>query len=68
MMSRQVWIASGVRTPFTRVDAGLAKRKAIGLVHAGARTMAERTTGPIDSAVWRPVIPASDATAPSQRV
>src|SRR5271154_1985427 len=57
MMSRQVWIASGVRTPFTRVDGGLANRDAIGLGVPVLRAMAERTTGPIDSAIWGTVIP-----------
>jgi len=56
-MSRQVWIASGVRTPFTRVDGGLANRDAIGLGVPVLRAMAERTTGPIDSAIWGTVIP-----------
>jgi len=30
-MNRDIWIAAGVRTPFTRVDGGLANRDAIAL-------------------------------------
>ena len=30
-MDRPIWLAAGVRTPFTRVDGGLAKRGAIAL-------------------------------------
>jgi hypothetical protein len=39
-MSRPIWIAAGVRTPFTRVDGGLAKRDAIGLGVPVLRAMA----------------------------
>jgi acetyl-CoA C-acetyltransferase len=46
-----------VRTPFTRVDGGLAKRDAIGLGVPVLRAMAERVAGRIDSAVWGTVIP-----------
>lgn len=56
-MNRDIWIAAGVRTPFTRVDGGLAKRDAIGLGVPVLRAMAERVAGPIDSAVWGTVIP-----------
>jgi acetyl-CoA C-acetyltransferase len=56
-MKREIWIAAGLRTPFTRVDGGLAKRDAIGLGVPVLRAMAERTSGPIDSAVWGTVIP-----------
>jgi acetyl-CoA C-acetyltransferase len=56
-MNRDIWIAAGVRTPFTRVDGGLAKRDAVGLGVPVLRAMAERCTGRIDSAVWGTVIP-----------
>jgi acetyl-CoA C-acetyltransferase len=56
-MNRDIWIAAGIRTPFTRVDGGLAKRDAIGLGVPVLRAMAERAAGPIDSAVWGTVIP-----------
>jgi acetyl-CoA C-acetyltransferase len=54
---RTVWLAAGVRTPFTRVDGGLAKRDAIGLGVPVLRAMAERVNGRIDSAAWGAVIP-----------
>jgi acetyl-CoA C-acetyltransferase len=56
-MNRDIWIAAGVRTPFTRVDGGLANRDAIALGVPVLRAMAERATGGIDSAVWGTVIP-----------
>jgi acetyl-CoA C-acetyltransferase len=56
-MNREIWIAAGVRTPFTKVDGGLAKRDAIALGVPVLQAMAERTTGRIDSAVWGTVIP-----------
>jgi acetyl-CoA C-acetyltransferase len=56
-MDRTIWIAAGVRTPFTRVDGGLAKRDAIGLGIPVLRAMAERVKGRIDSAAWGSVIP-----------
>jgi acetyl-CoA C-acetyltransferase len=56
-MDRTVWLAAGVRTPFTRVDGGLAKRDAIALGVPVLRAMVERSTGRIDSAVWGTVIP-----------
>src|SRR5271170_4704375 len=56
-MSRPIWIAAGVRTPFTRVDGGLGKRDAIGLGVPVLRAMTERAAGPIDSAIWGTVIP-----------
>ena len=56
-MNRDIWIAAGVRTPFTRVDGGLARRDAIALGVPVLRAMAERATGRIDSAIWGTVIP-----------
>jgi acetyl-CoA C-acetyltransferase len=56
-MNREIWIAAGVRTPFTRVDGGLAGRDAIALGVPVLQAMAERSTGRIDSAIWGTVIP-----------
>jgi acetyl-CoA C-acetyltransferase len=56
-MNRSIWLASGVRTPFTKVDGGLAKRDAIGLGVPVLQAMAERVTGKIDAAMWGSVIP-----------
>ncbi len=56
-MTRDIWLAAGLRTPFTRVDGGLAGRDAIGLGVPVLRAMAERVSGRIDSAVWGTVIP-----------
>jgi len=51
-----VWIAAGVRTPFVRVDGPLTHRDSLTLSVPVARAMAEQVTGPIDFAVWGPVI------------
>jgi acetyl-CoA C-acetyltransferase len=56
-MDRPIWLVAGVRTPFTRVDGGLAKRDALGLGVPVLRAMAERVSGRIDSAIWGSVIP-----------
>jgi acetyl-CoA C-acetyltransferase len=56
-MTRDIWLAAGLRTPFTRVDGGLAKRDAIGLGVPVLRAMAEQVAGRIDSAIWGTVIP-----------
>ena len=57
-MSRPVWLAAGVRTPFTRVDGGLAKRDAIELGVPVLQAMAGRlVSGPIDVAAWGSVVP-----------
>ncbi len=56
-MTKTIWLAQGVRTPFTRVDGGLADRDAIGLGVPVLQAMAERVKGRIDSAAWGSVIP-----------
>jgi acetyl-CoA C-acetyltransferase len=56
-MDRTIWIAAGVRTPFTRVDGSLAGRDAIALGVPVLRAMAERAGGRIDSAIWGSVVP-----------
>ncbi len=53
---RDVWIAAGVRTPFVRVDGPLLQRDSLSLSVPVARAMAEQVKGPIDFAVWGPVI------------
>src|SRR5262245_31165435 len=56
-INRPVWLASGLRTPFTRVDGGLAGRDAITLGVPVLQAMAARTSGRIDCAAWGSVIP-----------
>jgi acetyl-CoA C-acetyltransferase len=58
-MERPIWLASGVRTPFTRVDGGLAARDAIDLSVPVLQAMVERLlpSAPIDVAKWGSVIP-----------
>ncbi|MDF2695986.1 MAG: 3-ketoacyl-CoA thiolase, partial [Labilithrix sp.] len=56
-MNRPIWLAAGVRTPFTKVDGGLAKRDAIELGVPVLQAMAEKVSGRIDSAAWGSVIP-----------
>jgi acetyl-CoA C-acetyltransferase len=56
-MTRPVWLAAGVRTPFTRVDGGLAGRDAITIGVPVLQAMAARATGRIDQAMWGAVVP-----------
>jgi acetyl-CoA C-acetyltransferase len=57
-MERPIWLAAGVRSPFTRVDGGLAKRDAIEMSVPVLQAMAAKLTGGrIDSAKWGSVIP-----------
>jgi acetyl-CoA C-acetyltransferase len=58
-MTKPIWLAAGVRTPFTRVDGGLAGRDAIALGVPVLQAMAERvaSSGQIDMAEWGSVIP-----------
>lgn len=57
-MDRTIYLAQGVRTPFTRVDGGLAKRDAIGLSVPVLRALSERVgKARIDHAQWGSVIP-----------
>ncbi len=53
---RAVWIAAGVRTPFSRVDGPLLHRDSLTLSVPVARAMAEQVKGRIDFGVWGPVI------------
>src|ERR1700742_4150532 len=56
-MSRPIWLVTGLRTPFTKVDGGLAKRDAIGLGVPVLTAMAAQVAGRIDVAAWGSVIP-----------
>jgi acetyl-CoA C-acetyltransferase len=58
-MNRPIWLAAGVRTPFTRVDGGLAARDGIAIGIPVLRAMAERVApgARIDSMQWGSVIP-----------
>jgi acetyl-CoA C-acetyltransferase len=58
-MDKPIWLATGVRTPFTKVDGGLAKRDAIALGVPVLKAMAEQVapTGRIDCAALGSVIP-----------
>jgi acetyl-CoA C-acetyltransferase len=58
-MDEPIWLAAGVRTPFTKVDGGLAKRDAITLGVPVLKAMAEQVapTGRIDCAAWGSVLP-----------
>lgn len=58
-MDRPIWLAAGLRTPFTRVDGGLAGRDAIALAVPVLSAMAGQIASPgrIDSAVWGSVVP-----------
>jgi acetyl-CoA C-acetyltransferase len=54
----EVWLAAGVRTPFTRVDGALSSYDAIGLSVPVARAMVEQLRGANpDFAVWGTVAP-----------
>lgn len=54
----QAWIASGVRTPFAKVDGALASHDAIGLSVPVVQAMLQRLNGAApDFAVWGSVVP-----------
>lgn len=54
----QAWIASGVRTPFAKVDGALAGHDAIGLSVPVVQAMLQRLDGATpDFAVWGSVVP-----------
>jgi acetyl-CoA C-acetyltransferase len=56
---RTIWLAAGLRTPFTRVDGGLAGRDAIGLGVPVLQAMAGQLAAGarVDAAMWGAVIP-----------
>lgn len=51
-----VWLASGVRTPFARVDGALTRHDSLTISVPVARAMVEEVKGPIDFAIWGSVI------------
>jgi acetyl-CoA C-acetyltransferase len=53
----EIWIASGLRTPFLRVDGAFADRDAIALSVPVVQAMARQMTGPVDFCVWGSVVP-----------
>ncbi len=57
MSDKTIWLAAGLRTPFTKVDGGLAKRDAVSLGVPVLQAMANIPSGPIDAAMWGSVIP-----------
>jgi acetyl-CoA C-acetyltransferase len=52
-----VWLLSGMRTPFVRVDGPLAHRDSLALSVPVAQAMAGRARGAIDFGVWGTVAP-----------
>jgi acetyl-CoA C-acetyltransferase len=54
---RAIWLASGLRTPFARVDGPLAGRDALTLSVPVVQAMARQASGPIDLGVWGSVAP-----------
>jgi acetyl-CoA C-acetyltransferase len=58
-MDKPIWLAAGLRTPFTKVDGSLARRDAIDLSVPVLQAMAELVAraGRIDAAAWGSVIP-----------
>src|SRR5262252_1433066 len=53
----RIWLASGLRTPFARVDGPLAGRDALAMSVPVVQAMSRQTSGPIDLAVWGSVAP-----------
>src|SRR5882672_8004400 len=52
-----IWLAVGVRTPFSKLDGPLAEYDAIELSTAVADAMLVHVEGPIDLCVWGAVAP-----------
>ena len=52
-----IWLASGLRTAFARVDGPLAGRDALALSVPVVQAMARQATGSVDLAVWGSVMP-----------
>jgi acetyl-CoA C-acetyltransferase len=57
MTRAPTWLASGLRTPFARVDGPLSSRDALGLAVPVVQEMARRASGPIDLTIWGSVAP-----------
>lgn len=56
-MTRPVFLAGGLRTPFSKIDAGLAGRNAIGLSVPVVQALVAQVTGRVDAATWGSVAP-----------
>ena len=52
MPTSPIWLATGLRTPFARVDGPLAGRDALTLAVPVVQAMARQATGPIDLGIW----------------
>jgi acetyl-CoA C-acetyltransferase len=52
----EVWLASGLRTPFVAVDGPFAGRDSLSLSVPVVQGMARQASGPIDFAVWGAVV------------
>jgi acetyl-CoA C-acetyltransferase len=52
----EIWLATGLRTPFLRVDGAFAGRDALTLSVPVVRAMAQEAAGPIDFAIWGSVV------------
>jgi len=57
MSSEDYWLVSGLRTPFTEVDGGLAHRNAIEMSIPVVEAMTHQVDGGADAAVWGSVAP-----------
>jgi acetyl-CoA C-acetyltransferase len=57
--AKEIWLAAGLRTPFTKIDAGLATRDEVGLGVPVVQAMARQLhpAQQIDFALWGSVIP-----------
>jgi acetyl-CoA C-acetyltransferase len=57
--TKTIWLAAGLRTPFTNIDSGLHNRNAIGLGVPVVQAMAKQLTSGarIDFGIWGSVIP-----------
>ena len=53
----RIWLASGLRTPFARVDGPLAARDALTMSVPVVQAMSRQASGPIDLGVWGSVAP-----------
>src|SRR5580692_6858974 len=53
---QNIWLVSGLRTPFVAVDGPFAKRDSLRLSVPVAQAMAQQTSGRIDFGVWGAVV------------
>jgi len=52
MPTPSIWLATGLRTPFARVDGPLAGRDALTLAVPVVQAMGRQATGPVDLGIW----------------